>query len=146
MKCKIISMTFTESSIFYFQNIRTAILIASKLQIIMKHVLSVYWYTYNVIVHKKGQCFTSIISIALSVPASKRSNSECSISLVVGFTIYLSPTRPTRTPAIAFDIGTSESALEIKLLRLIVLNVSLDIFTTLQKFVSRTWTVLTYIL
>ena len=54
---------------------------------------------------------TSIINIALSVPASNKSNSESSISLVVGLTINLLPIRPTRTPAIDFEFGSSERAL-----------------------------------
>jgi len=74
--------------------------------------LTCYWPQASAVI-------TSIINIALSVPASIRSNSEFSISSEVGFTIYLSPTRPTRTPATAFDVGTSESALW-KLLRIMV--------------------------
>lgn len=58
---------------------------------------------------------TSIIRIALSVPATTKSNSEFSISLVVGFTIYFPPTRPTRTPATGFVCGNSDSALHIQL-------------------------------
>lgn len=51
--------------------------------------------------------------MALSVPAIIKSNSDSSISLVVGLTTNFSPTKPILTPAIIFVLGTSERALHL---------------------------------
>jgi hypothetical protein len=61
---------------------------------------------------KQNSALTSIIKMALSVPAIIKSNSEFSICSVVGLTINWLLIRPILTPAIVCLFGISERALQ----------------------------------
>ena len=76
-----------------------------------KKMLGIGWSTYAT----KASVLTSIINMALSVPAIIKSNSEFSICSVVGLITNWPLIRPILTPAIVCLFGISERALQWKI-------------------------------